>query len=63
MNQVTVTEAALDGVARLGACSWGNCGLRANCGTGALGGARWVRLLLPGSDRLAQRDSCSCPTP
>lgn len=63
MSQVTVTEAALDGVARLSACSWGDCGLRMNCGAGALGGARWVRLLLPGGDHLALRDSCSCPAP
>ena len=48
MSQVTVTEVALDGVARRSACSWGHCGLRTNCGAGALGGARWIRRLLPG---------------
>lgn len=63
MSQVTVTEAALDGVVRPSACSWGHCELRANCGAGALGGARWVWLLLPGRDHLAQRDGCSCPAP
>lgn len=61
MSQVTVTEAVLEGVARLSAGSWGHCGLRANCGAGALGGARWVRLLLPGGDHPARRDGCSCP--
>lgn len=63
MNQVTVREAALDGVARLSPCGWVHCGLRANCEAGALGSARRVRRLLPGGDHLAQGDSCSCPAP